>query len=102
MIQILSAVVKVLGIDEDPDPLLFVLYNGHCVSSLELRLFKIELLYEAVVPLRVLLLKVFHLRLAVCHKLEKPSSGVIILEVLLKMLGKFVNSLTDKGNLHLR
>ena len=51
---------------------------------------------------RVLLFQIFHMRLAVGHHGEETATRVIVLRVRFKVLGKFLDTLRQYGNLHFR
>jgi hypothetical protein len=65
-------------------------------------LFEPDFLDDLFERLRILLLKILHVRAAVSHKLQKSSSGVKIVLVLFQVAGEFTHALGEDANLYLR
>lgn len=58
-----------------------------------------ELLDERVVAALIILLEVAQVRSSISHHLEKTTSGMEILSVLLKVFGQFLDALRQKSYL---
>ena len=71
-------------------------------TSYEPLLLQTDFLGEGVISSRTFLLKILHVRAAVCHEFQKSSARVKIVLVFLQMAGEFVHALRKNADLHLR
>jgi len=74
------------------------LFN-YCLASL---LLEVELLHDARIASRMILLEIDEMRLAVSDHAEEPAARVIVFLVLLEVIGELGDLFAQKGHLDFR
>lgn len=106
MIEVLAAMIEILGINENAYALFFMFYDCHVKGAMWGKLrglfLEIEFLEDSRVAARIILLEIDKMSLAVRYHAEKAAAGMVILLVLLQMVGEFGNALAQKCDLDFR